>query len=71
MSDEKCKHPETRIELTKSGVKRVCKICGRVVKDLADEVVIEKVILPIPDVEKGVYHRASHDDGLYDWPIKD
>ena len=52
MSDEKCKHSETRIELTKSGIKRVCKVCGEVVGDLSEEVTIEKVVLPTPDLEK-------------------
>ena len=52
MSDEKCKHLETQIRLTKSGVKRVCKVCGVIVKDLGEEVMIEKVILPMPNLEK-------------------
>ena len=53
MSDEKeCEHTETRIELTKSGIKRVCKTCGKVVGDLSEEVTIEKVVLPTPDLEK-------------------
>ena len=52
MDDRKCTHSETRIELTKSGIKRVCKGCGKILKDLGDEVTIEKVILPMPDLEK-------------------
>ncbi len=52
MSDEKCTHSDARIELTKSGIKKVCKICGKVLKDYGEEVTIEKVILPTPDVEK-------------------
>lgn len=53
MSDEKeCTHIETQIKLTKSGVKRVCKNCGKIVKDLGDEVMIEKVVLPMPNLEK-------------------
>ena len=52
MSDEQCTHSETQIRLTKSGIKRVCKDCGAVVKDLSDEVTIEKVILPMPNLEK-------------------
>ena len=50
--DEKCTHSETRIELTKSGIKKVCKICGAVIKSYDEEVTIEKVVLPVPDVEK-------------------
>jgi len=53
MSNEKCTHPKTQIRLTKSGIKRVCKVCGAIVKDLGEEVMIEKVILPMPDLEKG------------------
>lgn len=52
MSDENCPHSETEVKLTKSGVKRVCKVCGTVVKDLSEEVTIEKVVLPTPDIEK-------------------
>ena len=52
MGGEKCNHSETEVKLTKSGVKRVCKVCGAVVKDLSEEVTIEKVILPMPDLEK-------------------
>lgn len=53
MDDEKkCTHPETQIRLTKSGIKRVCKNCGAIIKDYGEDVTIEKVILPMPDVEK-------------------
>jgi len=49
---EKCTHSETQIRLTKSGIKKVCKICGAIIKDYGEDVTIEKVILPMPDVEK-------------------
>lgn len=53
MNDEKeCTHARTQIQLTKSGIKKVCKDCGTVVKDLSEEVTIEKVILPMPNLEK-------------------
>lgn len=52
MSDEKCKHPRTKIELTKSSIKKVCQICGAVVKSYDEEVTIEKVVPPQIDVEK-------------------
>jgi len=52
MSDEKeCTHSETEVKLTKSGIKRVCKVCGAVVKDLSGEVTIEKVVLPMPSFQ--------------------
>lgn len=54
MNDEKCNHSDTQIKLTKSGVKRVCKNCGKIVKDLGDEVMIEKVVLPMPNLEKNL-----------------
>ena len=47
-----CTHPETRIELTKSGIKKVCKACGEGLKDFSEGVTIEKVVLPTPDLEK-------------------
>lgn len=53
MDDEKkCDHPETRVELTKSGIKKVCKICGAIIKDYGEDVTIEKVVLPEVNVEK-------------------
>jgi len=53
MSDEKkCNHSETVIKVTKSGVQRVCAGCGKVLGDLAEGVIIEKVVPTIPDVEK-------------------
>ena len=48
----KCKHTETRIVARKSSIRRVCKACGKVLKDFSEEVTIEKVVLPVSDVEK-------------------
>ena len=53
MSEEKeCEHPGTTLVMTKSKLKRVCVLCGEVLEDLSEEVTIEKVVLPMPDVEK-------------------
>ena len=61
MNDENCDHSETRIELTKSGIKKVCKVCGKVLKEMSEEVIIEKIILPLPDLEKTSLERKKHD----------
>ena len=54
MSDEKeCLHTDTELVVKSDKVRRVCKLCGEVVQEFGKEVIIEKVILPMPDVEKG------------------
>lgn len=52
MNDEKCPHTDTELVVKSGKVRRVCKLCGEVVEEFGKEVVIEKVIIPMSDVEK-------------------